>query len=112
MGQKEICNGENLKCTAEKRLEWHEVTSQNHTSTEIERTKRRETVSEIPPGYWYVGRASDWLSGGREFDPRRIRRHSFMEIDHETFSTVIPSIPLIQEGQLSVSGERVSTKTG
>ena len=30
-----------------------------------------------------------------------------MEIDHEIFSTVILSLPLIQEGQLSVSGERI-----
>ena len=34
---------------------------------------------------------------------------SFMEIDHEIFSTVILSLPLIQEGQLSVSGERMCT---
>ena len=32
-----------------------------------------------------------------------------MEIDHEIFSTVILSLPLIQEGQLSVSGERMCT---
>ena len=37
------------------------------------------------------------------------RQHSFVEIDHELFSTVILSLPLIQEGQLSVSGERLST---
>ena len=30
-------------------------------------------------------------------------------IDHEIFSTVILSFPLIQEGQLSVSGERMCT---
>ena len=35
--------------------------------------------------------------------------HSFVEIDHEIFSTVILSLPLIQEGQLSVSGERMCT---
>ena len=35
--------------------------------------------------------------------------HSFVEIDHGIFSTVIPSLPLIQEGQFSVSGERMST---
>ena len=35
--------------------------------------------------------------------------HSFIEIDHEIFSTVIFSLPLIQEGQLSVSGERMCT---
>ena len=34
---------------------------------------------------------------------------SFVEIDHEIFSTVILSFPLIQEGQLSVSGERMCT---
>ena len=56
-----------------------------------------------------VGCASDWRPGGRGFDPRRGRQHSFVEIDHEIFSTVIPSLPLIQEGQLSVSGERMCT---
>ena len=49
------------------------------------------------------------ISGGRGFNPRRGRQHSFMEIDHEIFSTVILSLPLIQEGQLSVSGERMYT---
>ena len=47
--------------------------------------------------------------GGREFNPRRCRQHSFVEIDHEIFSTVILSLQLIQEGQLSVSGERICT---
>ena len=42
----------------------------------------------------------------RGFNPRRGRQHSFVEIDHEIFSTVILSLPLIQEGQLSVSGKR------
>ena len=36
-------------------------------------------------------------------------QHSFVEIDHQIFSTVIISLPLIQEGQLSVSGERMCT---
>ena len=52
---------------------------------------------------------SDWRPGGRGFNPRRGRQHSFLEIDHEIFSTVILSLPLIQEGQLSVSGERMCT---
>ena len=43
------------------------------------------------------------------FNPRRGRQHSFAEIDHEIFSTVILSLLLIQEGQLSVSGERMCT---
>ena len=46
---------------------------------------------------------SDWRPGGRWFKPRRGRQHSFVEIDHEIFSTVILSLLLIQEGQLSVS---------
>ena len=37
--------------------------------------------------------------------------NSFMKIDHEIFSTVILSLPLIPEGQLSVSGERMCTST-
>ena len=52
---------------------------------------------------------SDWRQGGRGFNPRWGRQHSFVEIDHEIFSTVILSPPLIQEGQLSVSGERMCT---
>ena len=53
--------------------------------------------------------ASDWKPRGRGFDPRRGRQHSFVDIDHEIFSTVILSLPLSQEGQLSVSGERMCT---
>ena len=52
---------------------------------------------------------ADWRPGGRGFNPRRGRQHSFVEIDHEILSTVILSLPLIQEGQLSVSGERMCT---
>ena len=52
---------------------------------------------------------SDWRPGGRGFNPRRGRQNSIVEIDHEIFSTVILSLPLIQEGQLSVSGERMCT---
>ena len=52
---------------------------------------------------------SDWRPGGRGFNPGRGRQHPFGEIDHEIFSTAILSLPLIQEGQLSVSGERMCT---
>ena len=41
--------------------------------------------------------------------PPRGWQHPFVEIDREIFSTVILSLPLIQEGQLSVSGERMCT---
>ena len=40
---------------------------------------------------------------------RNLYQESFVQIDHEIFSTVILSLPLIQEGQLSVSGERKCT---
>ena len=36
----------------------------------------------------------------------RAQQYSFVDIDHEIFSTVILSL---QEGQLSVSGERMCT---
>ena len=52
---------------------------------------------------------SNWRPGGRGFDPRRGQQYFFVEIDHEIFSAVILSLPLIQEGQLSVSGERKCT---
>ena len=55
---------------------------------------------------------SDWRPGGRGFHTRRGRKYSFVEIDHEIFSTVNLSLPLIQEGQLSVSGEKMCTILG
>ena len=58
-----------------------------------------------------VGWASTWRPG-RGFEPRQDRQHSLVEIDHEIFSMVILSLPLIQEGQLSVSGERMCTILG
>ena len=39
-------------------------------------------------------------------------QHSFVEIGHEIFSTAILSLLLIQEGQLSVPGERMCTILG
>ena len=52
---------------------------------------------------------SDWRPRDCGFNPRRGRQHSFVEIDREIFSMVILSLPLIQEGQLSVSGKRMCT---
>ena len=52
---------------------------------------------------------SDLGSGGRGFNPLWIWQHSFVEIDHEIFSMVILSFLLIEEGQLSVCGERMCT---
>ena len=44
--------------------------------------------------------------------PCRGRQHSFVETNHEIFSTVILSLPLIHEGQLTVSGEKNVHNTG
>ena len=63
----------------------------------------------LPASVAQLDAPSDWRPGGRGFNPHRGRQHSFVEIDHEIFSTVILSLPLIQEGQLSVSGERMCT---
>ena len=69
---------------------------------ELRQTKRNETVAQLDA-------PSDWRPGGRGFNLRRGRQHYFVEIDYEIFYTVILSLPLIQEGQLSVSGERMCT---
>ena len=63
----------------------------------------------VPASVAQLDAPSDWRPGGRGLNPRQGRQHSFVEIDHEIFSMVILSLPLIQEGQLSVSGERMCT---
>ena len=45
------------------------------------------------------------------FSPSRVWQHSFLETDDTIFFRVILSLPLIQEGQLSVSGEITCTRT-
>ena len=53
---------------------------------------------------------SDWRPGGQSWvQPRQGQQHSFVEIGHEIFFMVILSLLLIQEGQLSVSDERMCT---
>ena len=58
-----------------------------------------------------VVQSDECLTGDQEVtdDPRRVQQHSFMEIDHDIFSTVNLSL---QEGQLSVSGKKMHTSTG
>ena len=65
---------------------------------------RYYSIAKLPASMAQLDVPSDWRLGGRGFNPRRGR-----QIDHEIFSTVILSLPLIQEGQLSVSGERMCT---
>ena len=55
---------------------------------------------------------SNWWSGKQGFDPCWVRQHSFLEIDHEIFSMVLLFLPLILEGQLSVSCERMCVSSG
>ena len=62
----------------------------NLKSTSVE-TKTNAYFSMVRPGL-------DGSVGCRGFNPRQGRQHSFVEIDHEIFSTVIVSLPLIQEG--------------
>ena len=46
---------------------------------------------------------------GCGFDPHQVGNILSWSFDHEIFSTVILSLSLIQEGQLSVSGKRMCT---
>ena len=64
---------------------------------------------KVPASGAQLDAPSNWRPGGRGFNPRQGQQHSFLKIDHEIFSTVILSLPLIQEGQLSVSDERMCT---
>ena len=41
--------------------------------------------------------------------PAEVGNILLWKTDHEIFSTVMPSIPLFQEGQMSVSGKRMCT---
>ena len=50
------------------------------------------------------------LTGDQEvvcLTPAEVGNILYVEIDHEIFSTVFLSLLLIQEGQLSISGENV-----
>ena len=56
-----------------------------------------------------VGCASAWYVDGSGFDPH-VRQYSFVDIGNKIISTAILTLPLIQEGHLSVTGERMCTK--
>ena len=71
--------------------------------------KQEKIHQRLPASVAQLAALSNWRPGGCRFNPRRGWQHSFMGIDHEIFSTVILSLLLIQEGQLSVSGERMFT---
>ena len=56
-----------------------------------------------------VGCSSNWWSEGRGFEPRQVGNILSWRFDYEIFSLVILSLLLIQEGQLSVSDEKMCT---
>ena len=57
------------------------------------------------------GSVSAWHASGPEFDPH-VRHILSWRLGHEKLSTAILPLPLIQEEQLSVTGERMCTNTG
>ena len=84
---------------------WKEGTEEYSTWTDLQSLTERA-------GYCgSVGCVFSWRLGHR-FDLHGVHQHSFVEIDHEIFSMVILSLPMIQEGQLSVSGQRISSNMG
>ena len=56
-----------------------------------------------------IGSVFAWHASGPEFDPH-VRHILSWRLGHENISTAILPLPLIQEEQLSVTGERMCTK--
>ena len=52
---------------------------------------------------------SAWHASGPEFNPH-VRHILLWRLAHEKISTAILPLPLVQEEQLSVTGERMCTK--
>ena len=66
-------------------------------------------ISIVSWGECIVAALFAWHASGPEFDPH-IRHILSWRLDHENISTAILPLPLIQEEQLSVTGERMCTK--
>ena len=56
-----------------------------------------------------IGSVSAWHANGREFDPH-VQHILSWRLGREKNSTAVLPLPLIQEEQLSVTGERMCTK--
>ena len=56
-----------------------------------------------------IGSVFAWHASGPEFDPH-VRHILSWRLGYENISTAILPLPLIQEEQLSVTGERMCTK--
>ena len=57
-----------------------------------------------------IGCTSAWYADGHGFDPHVRQNILSLRFGHEKISATILSLPLIQEGQLSVTSERMGTK--
>ena len=78
----------------------------SYTSAQSDQSLHEETLGPLLPGA--VAQSDAWYADGHRLDPH-IRLHSFVEFGNEIISMAILSIPLFQEGQLSVTGERLYT---
>ena len=56
-----------------------------------------------------IGSVSAWHASGPKFDPH-VRHILSWRLGQEKISTAILPLPLVQEEQLSVTGERIWTK--
>ena len=56
-----------------------------------------------------IGSMSAWHASGPKFDPH-VQHNLSWRLGHENISMAILPLPLIQEEQLSVTGERMCTK--
>ena len=68
-----------------------------------------DSISMDTGPHWVVSSESDCRSGGRKFDPGTI---PYFGGDCEKISTVIPLLPLIREGLLSVPNESMCRSIG
>ena len=68
------------------------------------------SIKDLKKKNYYTQRTLKWkwTVDGRGYDPRG-RLHSLVEIGHGIMPMAIISLALIQEGQLSISGEKVCT---
>ena len=57
-----------------------------------------------------IGCASAWYADGRGFDLHVRQNILPLKFGHERISTTSLSLPLIQEGHMSITGERMGTK--
>ena len=68
-----------------------------------------EQIFTTPYEFAWHASGPAWHASGPEFDPH-VRHILSWRLGHENISMAILSLPLIQEEQLSVTGERMCTK--